>query len=74
MKIVIICSDYPYVKGNAESNLLRLQLESIEEIFNKIILLPTVSSKGKSVVSGSNYKILTNFRNVTPLYFYNIFY
>ena len=73
MNIVIICSDYPYVRGNAESNLLKLQLESIEEIFSNISLIPTVSSRGKSVVSGSKYKILTNFRDIIPIYFYNVF-
>ena len=72
MNIVIICSDYPYVTGNAESNLLKLQLESIEEIF-QYLTYSNSFFKRKVMVSGSKYKILTNFRGIIPIYFYNVF-
>lgn len=62
-QLLIICHDYPIIKKNAESSLLKFQLNSIKKSFKKIILLPTVSLKNKNIVAGLEYEIIDNFRN-----------
>tara|TARA_B110000027_G_scaffold120362_1_gene133744 strand:- start:403 stop:1641 length:1239 start_codon:yes stop_codon:yes gene_type:complete len=63
MNLIVICSDYPIAKENAESSLLRFQLNSIKKSFEKIILLPTVSLKNKKILAGFEHEIIYNFRS-----------
>lgn len=63
MNLIIICSDYPVAKENAESNLLRFQLDSIRKSFKKITLLPTVKIKKEDIISGLEFEIISDFRS-----------
>ena len=62
MNLIVICSDYPVVKENAESSLLGFQLDSIKNSFKKINLLPTVRVKKENVISGLEHEIIFDFR------------
>lgn len=62
MNLIVICSDYPVVKGNAEASLLKFQLNSISRVFKRIILLPTAKVKKKDILSGSEHTIIFNLR------------
>jgi len=73
MNLIVICSDYPVGKGNAEASLLKFQLNSIENIFKNIILLPTVSLRKKDVISGLNHTIIYNFRRFRLQSFFDFF-
>lgn len=68
MNLIIICSDYPVANKNAESSLLKFQLNSIKNSFDRIILLPTVSMKNKKIIAGLDYKIILNFRSFKIMY------
>ncbi|MAC41804.1 MAG: hypothetical protein CMJ05_08455 [Pelagibacterales bacterium] len=62
MNLIVICSDYPVVKGNAEASLLKFQLNSISKVFKRIILLPKAKVKKKDILSGSEHTIIFNLR------------
>lgn len=68
MDLVVICSDFPVENKNAESSLLKFQLDSIKKGFDEIILLPTVKLKNRKIIAGSNYKIILNFRSFKILF------
>ena len=63
MNLIVICSDYPIVKENAESSLLGFQLDSIKNSFKKITLLPTDRVKKENVISGLEHEIIFDFRS-----------
>lgn len=71
MNLIVICSDYPVVKGNAEASLLKFQLDSISKIFKRIILLPTAKIKEKDVVCGRDHTIIFNLRKFRFLSIFN---
>ena len=62
MNLIVICSDYPIIKGNAESKLLSFQLNSIEKSFEKITLLPTAQIKHSQIIAGLKHEIIFDFR------------
>ena len=47
MTLVVVCTNYPIAKGNAEYNLLKIQLNSLERSYKEIFLLPTGRLKFK---------------------------
>lgn len=63
MNLVVVCTNYPIVEGNAEYNLLKIQLNSLESSFKKIFLLPTGRLKSQSDYSKLNNTIFFNLRS-----------
>lgn len=62
MNLVVLCTNYPYLKGNAEYNLLNIQLNSLKSSFKKIFLLPTGHSKSESEYPQNKDTIFLNLR------------
>jgi len=62
MNLVVVCTNYPYLKGNAEYNLLNIQLNSFKNSFKNIFLLPTGRSKSESEYPQHKDKIFFNLR------------
>lgn len=63
MNLVVVCTNYPIEKGNAEYNLLKIQLNSLERCFKKIFLLPTGHLKFQSSYPNLEEGIFPNFRS-----------
>ena len=64
MNLIVICSDYPVIKGNAEFNLLKIQLSAIESNFKEIFLLPTGLKNSQLKNSNSEHAIFSDFRSL----------
>ena len=67
MDLIIINTNYPSKKNNAEYNLLNEQLKAVGKNFNKIFLIPTGEVCFKSVKFKNNYKIFKDFRRFYKL-------
>jgi colanic acid/amylovoran biosynthesis glycosyltransferase len=68
--LLVICSDYPIEKENAEAKLLSFQLKSINKAFNNIILLPTVRIKKENIIPGLRHSVIYNFRQFKVLFLF----
>jgi len=67
MDLIIINTNYPSKKNNAEYNLLNEQLKAVGENFNKIFLIPTGKVCSKSVKFKNSYEIFKDFRRFYKL-------
>ena len=63
MNLLVVCTNYPIVKGNAEYNLLKIQINSLERSFKKIFLLPTGRIKFQSDYPNLEDTIFHNLRS-----------
>jgi len=68
MNLVVVCTNYPYLKGNAEYNLLNIQLNSFKNSFKNIFLLPT--GRSKSEYPQHKDKIFFNLRKPTGTFLF----
>ena len=62
MNLIVINTNYPSKKNNAEYNLLNEQLKAIEGNFEKIFLIPTGEVYCIPKLQNS-YKIFNDFRS-----------
>lgn len=63
MNLVVVCTNYPILKGNAEYNLLNVQLNNLKRSFKNIFLLPTGRLKFQYDYPYPKDKIFFNLRN-----------
>ena len=64
MNLIVINTNYPSKKNNAEYNLLNEQLKAIEGNFEKIFLIPT----GKYTVFPKNFKIVIKYSRILEVF------
>ena len=65
MNLIIISSDYPYISGNAEFNILNLQLLTLYKIFSGKYVIPTGKIDG-SINHFEGFTIINGFRRPNP--------
>ena len=76
MNLIVINTNYPSKKNNAEYNLLNEQLKAIEGNFEKIFLIPT----GEVYCIPKNFKIVIKYSRILEvlktefILIFNLFY
>lgn len=65
MNLIIISSDYPYISGNAEFNILNLQLVTLYKVFSGKYIIPTGRIDG-SINHFEGFTIINGFRRSNP--------
>ncbi len=74
MNILVLSSDFPFIKNNAEFNLLTSQLKALKINSKNIFILPTGKIKGKEYILNYEHTLFDDFRDLDIILFFKIAY